>query len=167
VANASVKGFIVNFKYIGDFNKVFGDWGVNVDFSIRAPKSTTNFFGLGNETTIAPGSPPLYYRVRYDLVDVYPSLKRHLGKYHTFKIGPVYDFIKIEKTPDRYISSSDATQYITDFSARNLFGGKVEYEFQNIDDSVYTVRGIKWTTGLPQNASGKRMRWPRPNWKAN
>lgn len=148
VANASLKGFIFNFRYTGDFNNVMGNWGVNVDFVIRAPKSTTNFFGLGNETVLVPDAPDLYYRVRYDQVHVFPAFKRHLGKYSSIKMGPVYDYVKIEKTPDRYISSDDAAQYITDFSARNLLGARVEYELQNIDDSVLTLRGIRWLTAI-------------------
>lgn len=156
VGNVAVNDGSFNFKYTGDFNHVFGKWGVNIDFFILAPKSTTNFYGLGNDTKLLPDVPRIYYRLRYDQVHIFPALKRHLGKYQSLKIGPVYEYIKIENTQGRFINSPEAQPYIQDFEARNLGGGKFEYEIQNIDDSVMTLRGIKWTVSAMTVSEFKR-----------
>jgi hypothetical protein len=39
-----------NFKYDGRFMQVFGKWGVELDFDLKAPNFVNNFFGWGNET---------------------------------------------------------------------------------------------------------------------
>ncbi|MEP7171272.1 MAG: BamA/TamA family outer membrane protein, partial [Bacteroidota bacterium] len=150
VANIALKDASFNFKYTGDFNKVFGNWGAHIDFSILAPKSSTNFFGLGNETTLLPYAPNIFYRLRYDNVYVFAALKRKIGKYQSLNIGPVYDYIKIENAPGRFLSSPEGQPYIQNFTARNYAGGRLEYKIENIDDSVLTTRGYKWTVSATQ-----------------
>jgi hypothetical protein len=147
VANTALKELIFNFQYTGDFNNVMGKWGIAVDFTVLAPKSTTNFFGLSNESVFNKEVDPEYYRLRFDVVDFYPAVKRHIGKYQYIKAGPAYQYVKIENTPGHFISSSEGHHYITDFSSRNFAGARFEYEFQNIDDTLMTLRGIRWTAG--------------------
>jgi hypothetical protein len=147
VANVAVKDGSFNFKYTGDFNNVIGKWGMNTDFSILAPRNTTNFFGLGNETVKEP-VPDSYYKLRFDGAHLYPSLKRRMGKYNSLRIGPFYQYLKFYNIPERYITSAEGQAYLNDYAPRNLGGGILEYNFQNIDDSVLTRRGIKWTTSV-------------------
>jgi hypothetical protein len=125
-----------------------GNWGIYVDVTVLAPKSTTNFYGLGNETTPTLDAPTLFYRIRYDEVRIFPAFKRHVGKYQFLKAGPLYDYVKIEKTAGNYISSPDAAQYITDFTGRNFLGARLEYEVQKIDDSLMTLRGLRWVMAI-------------------
>lgn len=146
VANTSLNQGAFNFKYKGDFNNIFGKWGINIDFSVLAPKSSTNFFGLGNETPMQFSK--TYYRYRYDEINVFTALKRQLGKFHSMKIGPAYKYIKVENTPGRFITSAEGQSYLNDFKARHFYGGRFEYEVQNIDDTVLTLRGIRWTASV-------------------
>lgn len=157
VANTAVETGSFNFKYKGDFIKIMGNWGLNIDFLILAPKSITNFFGIGNDTEKRAEAERNYYRVRYDQVHFFPSLKRRIGKYNSIRIGPIYDYIKIEKTPDRFITSTEGQPYMQDFTTRNFAGGKFEYELQYIDDTVMTRRGVRWTISATTQAEIKNQ----------
>jgi hypothetical protein len=145
VGNVALVTGSFNLKYKGDFNNVIGKWGINTDVSFLAPKSSTNFFGLGNETTRLPVAKS-YYNLIFDGLHVYPALKRRLGKYHALRVGPIYEYLKFHHTPEKYITSPEGQAYLNDYAPRSLGGGKIEYELQNTDDSVLTRRGIKWTT---------------------
>lgn len=147
VGNVAVNTVTFNLKYTGDFIDVFGKWGINTEASLLAPKANNNFFGLGNETERLSIS-RLYYKLKQNEVDVFPGLKRYLGKHHSVKAGPHYQYISIEKTPDKFITSPEGQPYISDFTSRNYGGGKLEYQFTHIDDSVITLRGIKWITSV-------------------
>ncbi len=147
VANVAVNSVSFNVRYTGDFVDVFGKWGINTEASVLAPKSNNNFFGLGNETERLPVS-RLYYKLTQNEVNVFPGLKRYLGRRHSIKTGPHYEYVSIEKTPDKFITSTDGQQYIHDFTSRNYGGVKLEYQFMHVDDTVITLRGIKWNTSV-------------------
>lgn len=152
VANVALNEKSFNLKYLGDFIKVFGNWGIHAEAEVLAPRSTTNFFGLGNETVRITEDND-YYRLRFDNVYVYPGFKRKIRKAHTIKIGPVYEYIRVEKTPGRFITSPEGIPYVSQAISRNLGGAKLEYEIQSINDSVLTFRGIKWRLAATTQAS--------------
>jgi hypothetical protein len=109
---------------------------------------------LGNETKRITDDDE-YYRLRYDAVVAYPGLKRQMGKYHSLKIGPAYSFINVEQTPGRFITSDAGSFYLPETEPTHFLGGKLEYEFVNIDDSVLTFRGIKFlASAITQEALG-------------
>ncbi|MEO5569400.1 MAG: hypothetical protein ABIT08_12785, partial [Bacteroidia bacterium] len=122
VGNVAVTTGSFNFKYKGDFPNVIGKWGINTDFSLLAPKSSTNFFGLGNETTREPVADS-YYKLTFDRLQLYPSLKRRIGKYQSLRVGPFYEYFKFHNTPEKYITSPEGQTYLNDYSARSLGGG--------------------------------------------
>lgn len=144
VASVALSEVSFKLKYNGDFNNVFGKWGVNVSAAVIAPKATAYFFGLGNETQRITSTDD-YYRLRYDEVNVFAAFKRHLGKYHALMIGPAYDYVQIRNTPGKFITSESALVYQPDYEDHHYAGGRIEYEFQHLDDSVITLRGIRWT----------------------
>lgn len=164
IANMAVFDKSFNIKYTGDFNDVYRKWGVNIDFSILAPKSTTNFFGLGNNT-INKNESKSYYRIRFDELLFYPGVKRHLSNNQYIKMGPTYEFIKIENTADRFLSTPEGRQYVTDFTAHNIAGGKLEYEFQSINDSTLTFRGLKLITEISSESDLEKSSMYSVNFK--
>jgi hypothetical protein len=143
VASVALKEVSFKFKYTGDFNNVFNKWGVNISAAVVAPKATVYFFGLGNDSKRLDVSDN-YYRLRYDEINLFPALKKHMGKYHTIKAGPVYDYIRILNEPGTFITSSESAVYRPDYTSHHYIGGKLEYEYQHIDDSVLTFRGVRW-----------------------
>ncbi|MDQ3051653.1 MAG: hypothetical protein M3Q95_12260 [Bacteroidota bacterium] len=143
VANVALNEKSFNLRYLGDFIKVFGVWGIHAEAEVLAPRSTTNFYGLGNETVRLVDDDD-FYRLRYNNVFVYPGFKRIIRKSHSVKIGPIYEYIRVDRTEGRFITSLQGTPYLGQAVARNLGGVKLEYEIQSIDDSVLTFRGIKW-----------------------
>jgi hypothetical protein len=147
VANFSVLEKSFNLKYNGEINDVIGKWGLLTELNLLAPSSSTNFFGLGNETKKLD-VPDSFYRLRYDDISFYAGLKRRIGRHHSLDAGPIAEYIKIENTSGRYITTDEGSSYISDFTARNYVGLKATYRFQHIDDSVLTFRGINWVTTL-------------------
>ncbi len=155
VANVALREKSFNLLYLGDFNEVIGKWGIHADVSVLAPASTTNFFGLGNDTKRTVDNDE-YYRLRYDNAVIFLGLKRRFNDIHSIKLGPVYEYINVEKTPGRYITSPEGQQYNTQISKLQLGGFKFEYEFTDIDDSVLTFRGIRWLiSGITENSLDK------------
>jgi hypothetical protein len=147
VANVAVVNLSFHLRYVGDFNNVIGKWGVNINADLLAPNGTTNFFGMGNDTKRLSVDDE-YYRFRYDEFKLFASLKKHIGKYHSIKIGPMYEYVKIRNERERFITSSEGIIYLQKYSARNFTGGRAEYEFRRTDDSVLTFRGFKWQTSI-------------------
>ena len=147
VANIAILNLSFHFRYIGDFNNIIGKWGVNIETDLLAPNGTTNFFGMGNDTKRLTDDDS-YYRFRYDEFKIFPSIKKHLGKYHFVKFGPLYEYVKIRNERERFITSSEGVIYLDEYSAHNFTGGKAVYEFRRIDDSVLTFRGFKWLASI-------------------
>lgn len=167
LANVAIENGSFNFKYNGDFTDVFGKWGLNVDVSALAPKSLTNFYGLGNETEILTGTNDSYYRLRYDQVDVFAALTRKIGVSHSFKIGPVYEFIKIENTPDRFVSSEIAQPFVPDFDPHNYGGIGFDYQFVKVNNLFVPTRGIKWNFTVTSVADFKNTEKRTTNFKSD
>jgi len=147
VANIALLNLSFNFRYTGDFINIAGKWGVNVEANLLAPNGTTNFFGLGNDTRRLPVS-DTYYRFRYDELTLFAAMKRRLGKYHSVKVGPIYEYVKIRKERDRFITSTEGISFVERYAARNYTGVKAEYEFRRVDDSVLTFRGFRWLASI-------------------
>jgi len=147
VANVAMLNLSFHLRYIGDFNNLIGKWGVNIEGDLLAPNGMNNFFGLGNDTKRLSIS-DTYYRFRYDELKIYPAVKRRIGKYQALKIGPIYEYVKIRKEPEHFITSSEGEPYIGKYAARNYTGGRIDYEIRHVDDSVLTFRGFKWLSKI-------------------
>lgn len=89
----------LRFRYEGDWTKAFGNHDLIARADIRAPVNVTNFFGLGNMTEFDKGRQrrDLYYRARYDFVDVSLLLRRQLQSWFRISYGGTFQYFRVEK----------------------------------------------------------------------
>lgn len=143
-----------NFLYRGDFNDVFGEWGVGVRADLKSPNYVNNFFGMGNESNFdddiddAPGigvdDAIDYYRFRFEELRTELFLRRTLGKASTFSFGPAFQRIEIEKPDgDRFIDAYAETLSYDLYNEYNSYAGAaLEFQFDKRNDPKFTSRGL-------------------------
>jgi Omp85 superfamily domain/Calcineurin-like phosphoesterase len=136
-----------NFTYDANFYQAIKKWDLNLDLDVLSPNSATNFYGLGNETKSIENDDQKFYLVRFDQVSFQPSFKRKLSNSHTFKIGPRIDYVKVEKTSGRFISSAKSGLSETAFDATFFVGVKFDHTLNTTDNKVLPTKGIRWNTG--------------------
>lgn len=146
VANyfTSTNGF--EFIYKGEFNKVIGNFKLNIDAAFTSPNYSLNFFGFGNETENNDeilGDD--FNRVRIKTVAFSPSLVREGANGSSIKAAVNYELLEVEKTEDRYISDSNDVAEVptTIFDDNNYLGADITYKFENTDNAVFPTLGLK------------------------
>jgi hemolysin activation/secretion protein len=109
-----------------------------------SPNYAVNFFGYGNNSINLEADDLKdedFNRVKMRKIIGGTSLywKGDLGA--EIKLGLNYQSFKIDKTPNRYIS----TQTV-DFNRQNFLNAEASYSFENTDNAAFTTMGMK--TGL-------------------
>ena len=128
-----------NFSYNGTFNQLIGSLDVLVDLDVRAPNYVNNFFGLGNESRYTPDERDInYYRYRFDEVVGHVQLRRYVSPYAYLSLGPTYQTVEVEDTPDRFITDFganglDATSV---FQPYRYAGAVFRFEINRLNDAV-------------------------------
>ena len=95
-----------NIKYTGQFNQVFGKTNLHVNAQYYGPQLLYNFFGLGNNTENLVAQDKDHgpttalsinsaYRVRFDRLEVAPTLENSLFSFLKFGVGPRYERTRI------------------------------------------------------------------------
>jgi hypothetical protein len=143
-----------NLLYRGDFNDVFGDWGIGVRADLKSPNYVNNFFGMGNESKFEADindDPGIdvddaidYYRFRFEELRTELFLKRTLGKGSSFSLGPAYQRIEIEEpNEDRFINEYAETLSYDLYNEYNSYAGAaMEFQFDKRNDPRFTSRGL-------------------------
>ncbi len=149
MANVAPRSSAWNFDYKGDFINVLGDIGFNVDLLVQAPNFYTNFFGFGNETEKFDEE-SRFHRVRYNQVDFYPGFTLHAGNKASVKLGPQYQYAKVERETDGFISTPDAmSQLQEDVFESNHYGGlRFSADLKTTESDIYPENGIRWKTDI-------------------
>lgn len=97
-------------QYSGEWTEVLGKADFTLDATIKAPDNTQNFFGRGNETPFYKfDGYQKYYRARFSLFDVTPSVRWRDRKGSTFSIGPSLEYYHYSKDDNvgRFINNTD------------------------------------------------------------
>ncbi|MEJ7644617.1 MAG: metallophosphoesterase [Chryseolinea sp.] len=132
--------------YSADFLDVLNRLDLYIDTQYHGPTYAFNFAGLGNDTK-RTGNNADYYRVRQDLIHLYPALKkRFAGVSGYLTLGPTFFTTKIENTEGRFISSygEDLDENLFE---RNYFGGaRLGIHYSNVDNIFAPHSGIRFNT---------------------
>lgn len=147
VANRALKTNSFNIEYEGKFTDLIKKLDLDINASINAPNSTTNFFGLGNETKVVNGEDNAFHLVRFNEIKFQPMLVQNVGKFNEITVGPKYQHIDVEASENRFITSGFASNYVNSLTARNYFGVELQYSFNNTDSKVIPTRGINFHVG--------------------
>jgi len=131
-----------NFKYYADFKNIYRQWNIDFQAMLMGPKYVVNFFGFGNESTLIPHNIS-YYRVKFNELSISPSLYKKLNKKLLFSIGPVFQNIKVVKTPARFIATENAQVNDKAFSRNQFWGIKTGLTYSNVYDRLLPLKGYE------------------------
>lgn len=125
--------------------------------TLRLPRNTINFFGLGNETQYdrSDGRSINYYRTRYDNAEIVAGLRTELtsdinlyygGSFQYFYYKNEYNEGKIlAERPFPNIDTSNLS------NPKTYIGPKMRISIDNRNDPVIPSRGIRWITDAEMN----------------
>lgn len=146
--NYSTRTQAFSISYFGDFKKVAGKWNLMLDALIFGPKYALNYFGMGNETQIAADTSIDYYRIKAHNFRFAPLFYKNLNPKMIFGIGPQFQYVEIEDTPGRFISTPQAETTPADFDRNNYLGVKIFYQYNTLDNNIFPKRGIRFNTQI-------------------
>ena len=150
-----------NFWYDGLFKRTFGKWDLRLGAEINAPNYVFNYFGLGNETPLIQKDRS-FNRVRSDEYNVTIGTIRTFNKKFTWDFNLGYQNIKVERTPNRFVSDPRSKIDSTLFSAKQFGFVQGGYTINNTDNVLYPTKGIRFRTsaGLTQNLEDREQNFP-------
>jgi len=132
-------------QYKGLYRSVFGKFDLNLNFIIRDPRYSHNYFGLGNETSQSTEDKD-YNRVRIGQLHFLPEISRSFER-STFSAGVFYQHFNVEDTEGRYISDIPANGLDPDiFNTQRFAGIRLRYEVDTRNNKVLPTRGTYWNT---------------------
>jgi hypothetical protein len=135
----------LEFVYDGHFTSVIGGLDLNMNFTIRDPKYSENYFGLGNETDKASNDVD-FHRVRIGQLSINPELSKEVNN-STFSAGLFYQKYSVEDTPGRYIDDLAGNGLDPDiFESHDYTGVTAAYQYERRTSSVIPTHGIFWRT---------------------
>jgi hypothetical protein len=133
----------LSFRYTGDFKSVKGKWNISLNSRINGPKYRLNYFGMGNETTQDVSSIS-YYRVKAIEFIITPVLYKNLTEHFEIGIGPQYQYIDIQQSPGRFISSPEAMTDPSTFKASQYLGIKGYTRYSTLNNTLFPTGGFRW-----------------------
>jgi hypothetical protein len=129
-------GFKAN--YYGEKANVYKDFNAFGGLGYQSPNYSTNFFGFGNETPNFDDNLKLdYNRIRMSTFDVKFGVLKEVSQYE-FSTNLFFESIKIDETPDRFVTSETLFFPSDDFFERkNYVGLSGYYQYKNSSLSIF------------------------------
>ncbi|MFD0962858.1 hypothetical protein [Pseudofulvibacter geojedonensis] len=120
-------------RYTGEVVNLVKDNNAFVSVGYQSPNYSTNFFGFGNETPNFDDNLKLKYnRVRMSVLNTQLGLVRKKKRYEA-KVNFFLESIKVDKTPERFVSSE--TLFFPDdefFDLKNYIGLNLGFKYKKI-----------------------------------
>jgi len=141
----------IEIGYTGEFANVFGNFNLRIDTKYTTPNFTINFFGYGNQSRNPEDDITVnkehedgrdYNRIRLKQFYFYPSLvyRGQTGATLLFSAG--YEAIKIDKTPGRYIESSNEINTSV-FNTNKFLSTRVAFHYKNANNPSFSSMGME------------------------
>jgi hypothetical protein len=148
----------VNLVYHNEFISALGDrTDIITDVDYKGPNGTTNFFGYGVNTIYDKGQPGRfrYYRIRYDLGDIYLQIRQRLTKNFMIQFGPTFQFYNMDSADAlnkvRNVVQNIATNGLnpaTVFSKQSYIGAKLSIIVDSRDNLILPEKGVNWVSTI-------------------
>jgi hypothetical protein len=141
--SAATKAFRVNYK--GEWLAALGRADFLLEANLYGPSNTQNFFGYGNQTPYDKDQNIRYYRARYNIYEVSPSV-RFKGKSSTFRAGlnfQAYTY-DAEDNTERLISRNELLHSpdSLNIGETKLFTGLTfNYQHSTLDSYILPKKG--------------------------
>ncbi|MDB5012539.1 MAG: metallophosphoesterase, partial [Daejeonella sp.] len=133
--------------YVRMFANIYSIFGQNNDLIFKAgyngPKYTFNYYGEGN-STVNIDDDRNYYRVRTKNFSTSLFYQHRFSKTFQVGIGPGYEYYRIEKPADKFITS-DQFPDKADIESPSNYGTLRSYANINfVDDNTLPSSGLRW-----------------------
>ena len=136
------KAFKLNYE--ADFLNVIKNWDFYLEARYHGPSYAFNFAGLGNNS-MRPVDDPDFYRVRQEMIYLYPAFKRRFaGVGGFFTIGPTLETSDIENTSGRFINIYGNGENEAIFEQKYFAGTKIGFHYDNVDNFFSPHSGIRF-----------------------
>jgi hypothetical protein len=145
-ANAALATGAFHFGYAGEFTHLLGRTDLLLHGDLQAPNYVRNFFGLGNESAYDQDRSIRFYRVRFRNLTLAALARRRLGRRHELQAGPVYQTLRVESTPGRFIAQwQDERGPAADLFRNQQYGGlKLGYAYDSRQAPLAPAKGLYW-----------------------
>jgi hypothetical protein len=173
-----------NIKYTGQFTRIFGKTNLHINAQYYGPQLLYNFFGIGNNTVnlvaqdkeqgrVTNRSINNAYRVRFDRLEIAPTLERGLFSFLKFGIGPRYERTSIfdeqlgtELRAVREQGEAASRQFgfrESDFTDNDYLGGITYLSLDASSSRVNPRIGLRWYNEAQYNfgLTGERLNYGR------
>ncbi len=156
----ATNSFMVDYE--GEFANIFGSWNFLAGGYFKNPYFSENYFGYGNETINPDYEFDMeedYNHVRIGGYGGSIGIKKDSPYGSVFQIKAIFEGIKVEGTPDRFIT--DLKPNPTEFDKTKYYvtvEGK--YQYDSYDNKVNPTRGMDFSfvAGTTQNIQeGERI----------
>ncbi|MGV3588705.1 MAG: BamA/TamA family outer membrane protein [Adhaeribacter sp.] len=133
------------FTYDGYFTHIIKKFDLQLNLDVRAPNFNTTFFGLGNETQYDEDKEEIdFYRYTSRQYYFNAMLGRKIGKSQTLLLGPSYQRINLNLTPERFITNfaweQDGNYDL--FEAKTYGGLEFRYQLDTRDKATQPTKGV-------------------------
>ncbi|MEI9947022.1 MAG: BamA/TamA family outer membrane protein [Chitinophagaceae bacterium] len=144
-----------NFHWYSEFIGALGKkTDLLFDADIKAPHSTSNFFGYGMSSVYDKTKPGefRYYRARYRLGDISLLARSNFSSVFNMTVGPTFQFFSLDTddNKNRFIvnTNNNGLDPNTLYKTQTFIGGIVGLNIDNRNNKVLPTRGINWQTSL-------------------
>ncbi len=139
-----------NFKYVGEWLKVFGRYDFVMQAKVLAPSNTQNYFGLGNNSVLNKSDNfERFYRTRFNIFRVDPALRWRTGQATTMSFGPAIEYYRFNKKDSvgRIVAQPSliGTYDSSTITQSKAFTGLVfDLDFDNRNNPMLTTLGARF-----------------------
>ncbi len=142
--NYAPKTEAYSLRYDANFYSLFSkNMDVVLKAHLNAPKYTSNYYGEGNSTLNIDNHID-YYRVRTKNLSISAFLQYRFTEAFKIGIGPGYEFFRVEKPADRYVSTF-AFPDRDDIEAPSRYGTIRSYaHIDFVNNKLFPTSGVRW-----------------------
>ncbi|MEL6989203.1 MAG: BamA/TamA family outer membrane protein, partial [Bacteroidota bacterium] len=128
-------------SYKGQFTRVFGKFDFVMDAHWKAANFTQNFFGVGNNSINNTEFDLNYNRVLTENIKIFPQIRRQWDA-GSFSLGAFFEINEAQRTPNRFISTTEAGLPERVFGVQRHVGLNANYQYRNTDNPSLPTIGM-------------------------
>lgn len=163
--NVALRTGAFSFGYEGRFTRLLGSFDGQVQATLQAPNYLRSFYGLGNNSVLAPDEPTgaAYYRVRFRNLELATWLRRPLGQRAEVAGGLVYQRVQVEYQPGRLLDQQpdERLHLLTLYAPKQYAGGQLRLGFISLHAAAELPQGLRWHGSMlalrPLTASARAL----------
>ena len=141
------------FRYQADVVRVFGNSDLLLRTEVRAPINVTNFFGYGNNTVLNTDE-VLYFRSRYNIVNVSALIRRQFQSWLRVYYGPTFQYFKLprQENEGKFINNTglNGLDPATLYLPKTYAGAEATLEINSKNNQLIPTRGFVLDAGVRQ-----------------